>query len=145
MQIISIEQRDENLIGSLLTVWERSVQATHLFLSPDEIAQIKTYVPQALSYVPTLIVAQQNGKPMAFMGIDKQKLEMLFVDSTHFGQGVGKALIQFAFEHHQVNEVVVNEQNPQAVGFYLHCGFEVYQRSELDEQGNPYPILFMKK
>lgn len=102
-------------------------------------------MPEALAHVPALIVARQNGKPVAFMGIDKQKLEMLFVDSGYFGQGVGKALIQFAFDHHQVNEVVVNEQNPQAVGFYLHCGFEVYRRSDSDEQGNPYPVLYMKR
>lgn len=29
-------------------------------------------------------------------------------------------------------------------GFYEHMGFKVYERSEIDEQGNPYPILFMK-
>ena len=24
-------------------------------------------------------------------------------------------------------------------------GFEVYKRTELDEQGNPYPLLYMKR
>ena len=33
-------------------------------------------------------------------------------------------------------QVVVNEQNPQAKGFYEHMGFKVYERSEIDEQGN---------
>lgn len=28
--------------------------------------------------------------------------------------------------------------------FYEHMEFKVYERSEKDEQGNPYPILFMK-
>lgn len=48
-------------------------------------------------------------------------------------------------ENYAVNELGVNEQNPQAKGFYEHMGFELYKRSELDEQGNPYPILYMKK
>ena len=30
---------------------------------------------------------------------------------------------------------------PQARGFYERMGFHVCQRSELDEQGRPYPIL----
>jgi hypothetical protein len=33
----------------------------------------------------------------------------------------------------------VNEQNVQAVGFYLHMGFEIVARSELDGTGKPYP------
>lgn len=37
----------------------------------------------------------------------------------------------------------MNEQNPQAKGFYEHLGFKVYKRNPIDEQGNQYPILFM--
>ena len=40
--------------------------------------------------------------------------------------------------------VAVNEQNPLAKGFYEHMGFEVYKRTECDEQGNPYPLLYMR-
>lgn len=40
--------------------------------------------------------------------------------------------------------VTVNEQNPQAVGFYEHMGFKTYKRTECDEEGKPYPILYMK-
>ena len=39
----------------------------------------------------------------------------------------------------------VNEQNPQAVGFYEHLGFQTYKRTECDEEGNPYPLLYMKR
>ena len=38
----------------------------------------------------------------------------------------------------------VNEQNPLAKGFYEYMGFKVYKRTECDEQGNPYPLLYMK-
>lgn len=38
----------------------------------------------------------------------------------------------------------MNEQNPQAVGFYKHMGFEEYKRTDFDEEGNPYPLLYMK-
>ena len=38
----------------------------------------------------------------------------------------------------------LNEQNPQPVGFYEHLGFETYRRTDFDEEGNPYPLLYMK-
>ena len=57
---------------------------------------------------------------------------------------MGKALLQHAIESQKVNKVDVNEQNEQAVGFYLHSGFVTYKRSELDATGKPYPILHME-
>lgn len=43
-----------------------------------------------------------------------------------------------------IRELTVNEQNPQAVGFYTHMGFQTYRRTARDEEGNPYPLLYMK-
>ena len=58
---------------------------------------------------------------------------------------LGKLLLNHGIEKYGVNEVTVNEQNPQARGFYEHMGFETYKRTDLDEQGNPYPLLYMKR
>ena len=38
----------------------------------------------------------------------------------------------------------MNEQNPQAVDFYAHFGFRTYRRTERDEEGGPYPLLYMR-
>lgn len=146
MKIIQITERNKNLIENLLNIWESSVKATHKFLSPNEINNIKKYVPKALNDVPILIIAQDNNKiPMAFMGISNQKLEMLFVSNKFRKKGIGKHLFKYAVENYSINELCVNEQNPIAKEFYEHMGFEVYKRSELDEQGNPYPLLYMKR
>ena len=119
---------------------------THLFLSVDEINNIKQYVPQAIKDVSILVIAEnKNGSPVGFMGVDDKRLEMLFVLDKYRGQGIGKQLLQYGIENYSINELTVNEQNPRAKGFYEHMGFEVYKRTELDEQGNPYPLLYMKK
>ena len=70
---------------------------------------------------------------------------MLFVSAEYRGQGIGRRLLQYAVDKCAVRELAVNEQNPQAVGFYEHMGFRTYKRSQTDEQGGPYPILYMKK
>lgn len=48
MKIAEVSARPPQLVQQLVEVWQRSVQATHLFLSAPEIAAIRTYVPQAL-------------------------------------------------------------------------------------------------
>ena len=146
MRIVKAEERNERLIENLLEVWESSVKATHLFLSHDEINAIKQYVPQALKEIPTLVIAENEaGRPVGFMGIANQMLEMLFVSNESRGQEIGKQLLQYGIEKYSITELAVNEQNPLAKGFYEHMGFEVYKRTELDEQGNPYPLLYMKR
>ena len=80
---------------------------------------------------------------IAFMGIDDHKIEMLFVVPEEMGKGVGKKMIQYGINNYSINEVTVNEQNLRARGFYEHMGFKVYKRTDCDEQGNPYPLLYM--
>ena len=146
MKLIETKNRDSALIEKLLQVWESSVRATHLFLSDEEINNIKQYVPQALKDIPVLVVAKnEDGNPAGFMGIAEQMLEMLFISADFRGQGTGKQLLQYGIENYSVNKLAVNEQNPLAKGFYEHMGFAVYKRTELDEQGNPYPLLYMKR
>ena len=48
------------------------------------------------------------------------------------------------FRSFHADELDVNEQNLQALGFYLKQGFEVIGRSEVDGMGQPYPLLHMR-
>ena len=146
MKILEIKEKDSTLIQNLLNVWESSVKATHLFLSDDEIKNIKQYVPRAILEIPILVVAKNEaGNPIGFMGISDKSLEMLFIEDKSRGFGIGKMLLNYGMENYYVNNLTVNEQNPLAQGFYEHMGFRVYKRTELDEQGNAYPLLYMKK
>lgn len=148
MKIVNIDKnnRTQKMMEQLLKVWESSVKSTHLFLSDKEIEKIKQYVPQALKSVETLIIAINNYDiPIAFMGIENTKLEMLFVDRMEQKQGIGTKLIQYGIKNFSINDLRVNEQNPIAKRFYENNGFYVYDRRDTDEQGNPYPILLMKR
>ncbi len=145
MEIFELIDRPSNLINNLIEIWEDSVKATHLFLSSSEIKSIKKYVPQALLEVDhLLIIKDKKQKIIAFAGVENQRLEMLFIKNSERGKGYGKQLLNHVIKKYQINELTVNEQNPQAVAFYQHMGFNTYRRTEIDEQGNPYPLLYMK-
>ena len=78
------------------------------------------------------------------MGTENHRLEMLFLAPSERGKGLGRQLLEYGIRIYDIQEVTVNEQNPQAVGFYEYMGFSAYKRTDLDEEGNPYPLLYMK-
>ena len=142
MELVEVTQLDEALTAQLLAVWESAVTATHQFLTAAEMAAIKKYVPTALHLV---VGMDETRQPLAFMGVADKKLKMLFVRAEARGRGIGKQLLAYGMARYAVQEVTVNEENPQAIGFYQHMGFQTIRRSAVDEQGNAYPILYMKR
>ena len=92
-----------------------------------------------------LVVAEtDSGRLAGFLGADGPRLEMLFLAPEERGAGLGRRLLEYGMGNLGIRQLTVNEQNPQAVGFYAHMGFRTYQRTDQDEEGNPYPLLYMK-
>ncbi|WP_024695034.1 GNAT family N-acetyltransferase [Pseudomonas syringae] len=135
---------DKNDYPALVDVWERSVRATHDFLPDAYITQLKDLLlRQYLDGVTLFCTRDVQLKITGFAGVNRSKLDMLFIDPEHRGHGLGKQLLAHAIAHFHIRELDVNEQNPQALGFYLKHGFTVFSRSEVDGLGNPYPMLRM--
>ncbi len=145
MKIVDVIDRNTGLLEELTALWRQSVAQTHTFLTNKDIDEIENYVPQVLKEVEHLVVAQNNDDYLGFIGIEKHRLEMLFLAPQYIGKGVGRKLIEYGIEQYQINEVTVNEQNPNAIGFYEHLGFKTYKRTEFDEQGRPFPLLYMNR
>lgn len=143
--IFELEKISPQIISSLVSVWYESVKATHSFLSESEIGRIMEYVPEVISSVEHLVVVSWGGTFVAFMGVTGRRLEMLFIHPDFMKKGLGRKLVEIAIACFSASELTVNEQNPEAIGFYRHMGFTTYKRTELDEEGNPYPLLYMKR
>ena len=143
-RIVEEMNRDDALLSSLTAIWRRSVEKTHSFLTSSDISEIEAYVPSLLRDVPVLVVIYWE-YPLGFMGIDGHRLEMLFLDPDAMGKGLGKELLSYGIQMHGVDELTVNEDNPDAAGFYRHMGFETYRRTDSDEEGRPFPLLYMKR
>ncbi|POU72916.1 acetyltransferase [Leclercia sp. LSNIH6] len=142
---MKIEPAVPSQFERLVAIWESSVRATHHFLQESDIAALRPLLLNA--YLPNLKVVNardESGDIHGFLGVDENRIEMLFVDDASRGKGVGTLLLRHTIDHFGANEVDVNEQNPQGVGFYQHMGFEQVGRSERDGQGNPFPLLHMR-
>ena len=128
----------------LIDIWERSVRATHNFLPEEEIIHLKPLILNKYFHHVLLHQYVLDGQIVGFIGTSSDNIEMLFIDPEFRAQGIGRVLTDFAINELKIEKVDVNEQNPQAVGFYEKLGFKVIGRSELDGQGKPYPLLHLK-
>ncbi len=95
LNIKEIKNRNLSLINQLLKVWEDSVKATHLFLSSEEIENIKKYVPKVISEASHLVIIENESHQfIVFMGIEDTKLKMLFIKNSERKKGLGKLLFK---------------------------------------------------
>ncbi|KVE36819.1 acetyltransferase [Burkholderia sp. BDU5] len=128
----------------LLEIWHRSVRETHTFLRERDIEALYPQVRDA--YLPNVAVwidEAIDGRIAGFIGMDGAQVEMLFVDPDLFGQGVGTRLLDHVSAQYASLTVDVNEQNPQAHGFYRRYGFKDVGRSATDSAGRPFPLIHM--
>ncbi len=132
-------------LPDLLKLWERSVRASHFFLAEQDILRLRPIVQEALTGIPELLGIFVDASLIGFAGIQEDKLEMLFLAPEACGNGFGKEAVAVLVSQYGVKYVDVNEQNPAALHFYRRCGFIVYDRSETDPSGNPFPILHMTR
>ena len=139
MEIIRCYQ---NEYPALVEIWERSVKATHAFLSNEDLNKIKKalipyYFPNVNLYALT-----DSERLTGFIGLSSNLIEMLFIDDICRDKDYGSALINFALKQ-GATKVDVNEQNASALHFYQARGFRIIGRDETDGAGRPYPILHL--
>ncbi len=144
MVIYDIQPATKIHYPKLIQIWEESVRATHDFLLPGDIEYYKPLILERYFGQVQLFFISQNNQIQGFIGLHQTDIQMLFIHPRARGLGIGKALLIFAIQHHCANAVDVNEQNQEAVGFYLHMGFETVARTDHDAAGKPYPILSMR-
>lgn len=140
---MTIRKRDPPDNPALLALWRRSVTATHEFLTEDDIRDIEPDVRTTLPALEVWICASVDGIPVGFMGLNGSRVEMLFVEPACRGQGIGVRLLDHARLLRGALTLDVNEQNPQAHGFYLRYGFRETGRSATDAAGRLFPLIHM--
>ena len=145
MHIRAVRDADRD---ALLAVWERSVRATHHFLTETDIESLRPLVREVFgtSALDLWVLTTDEDVPIGFLGMAGNKIEALFIAPEHFGAGGGRRLVAHA-QALRGGELTldVNEQNPAAIGFYQAMGFVVEGRSPVDDAGRPFPLLHMRR
>lgn len=127
----------------LVALWDRSVRATHHFLTATDHAAIEQALPGYFAQVK-LLKWQVGDTLVGFSGTADNDLVMLFLDPTYFRCGYGHDIVQQLLTADHIQTVTVNAQNPGALAFYRHEGFEIVSRSATDSDGRPYPIINLR-
>lgn len=141
MNIETVEKAD---YLKLIEIWESSVRATHDFLVEEDLQALKPLIlEQYFDAVELRCAKNAQGEILGFCGVHDGNIEMLFISPDARGKGIGTMLTANAIHELGASKVDVNEQNEQALGFYLHIGFKVIGWSPVDGQGKPYPLLHM--
>lgn len=141
----SVDRLGPQDADQLVEVWEASVRATHHFLTESDIQFLKPLVGPGLLGLPHLFGARTtNGELVGFVGVADGKMEALFVHPACHRAGIGRRLAHYAVAELGATTVDVNEQNEQALAFYLRLGFRIAGRSEVDGQGKPFPLLHLR-
>ncbi|EPM73396.1 GNAT family acetyltransferase [Pseudomonas syringae pv. theae ICMP 3923] len=141
MQLCAPDTKD---YPELVEVWERSVRATHDFMPDTYVIRLKGLLTQYLDSVTLFCLRTDEQNIAGFAGVNRGRLDMLFIAPQYRHQGLGTQLLLHAIGHFGITELDVNEQNPRALGFYCKHGFKVVSRSEVDGLGQPYPMLRMR-
>lgn len=129
--------------AELAAIWERSVRATHGFITEDDITAIRHQLESNYFTNVELFAVRDGSSTAGFIGLSSNRIEMLFIDSHKIGCGYGTMLVDYA-KGRGADEVDVNEQNQAALKFYLSKGFEIIGRDDTDDAGRPYPILHLR-
>lgn len=131
---------------ALVGIWLRSVRATHTFLTEADIQALLPAVREsALPALELWVLCSDDGELAGFMGLVGANVEALFIDPAFTRRGGGRLLLDHARRLKGELRVDVNEQNPEALKFYLAEGFEVVGRSDVDSGGRPFPLLHMQE
>jgi putative acetyltransferase len=132
----------------LVALWERSIRATHDFLTEADIVALRPRVGEALrdDRLELWVLVEPGDVPIGFMALAGDEISALFLEPTKRGHGGGRQLVGHAQAQRNGELIVdVNEQNLGARGFYAALGFVVIGRSPIDDDGRPFPLLHLRR
>ena len=135
-------------LEALVDLWEDSVRESHYFLKENDIVALKPEVSELLKASENTLVATDDATFLGFLGVEHNRIEMLFVHPKFFKRGVGTALLYEAFVRSlkQYDNIIVdcNAENARGLRFYTQLGFKETGRNQKDSKGRDFPIVHLE-
>jgi putative acetyltransferase len=126
----------------VLDVWSKSTVVAHPFMDEAFIQKERANVRDL--YIPntkTWVFLGQDGLD-GFISMMGNEIGAIFVRPEKHGQGIGRALMDFVSQFHEVLEVEVFKDNKIGRAFYDKYGFEFIKKYIHEETGRA--VLRMK-
>lgn len=139
--IRSLENKD---IDKVMDIWLKSTIKAHDFISKEywenNYNDVKNiYIPMA----NTFLYEDKEGIKGFISIINDEFIGALFVDVDYQGNGIGKALINYAMDKYKKLNLAVYKDNKKSVEFYLKNEFKIIKEQVNDDCG--YIEYIMKK
>jgi len=134
--------------SALAALWERSVRATHTFLTESDLECYRPLVEDLVNgaHLDLWVLTDEADVPVGFLGLGQNSIEALFLEPDFRRRGGGRRLVEHAQSQIAgLLSVDVNEENEAACAFYEALGFRVVGRAALDPTGRPHALLRMRR
>jgi putative acetyltransferase len=117
----------ESDLNAVLDSWEAATRLAHEFMADNFIALQRKNVAEV--YLPNTDtwVAEVDGDVMGFIALMGSEVGAIFLQPSHHGKGIGKALMDKAQSLHGNLEVEVFKENTIGRNFYSKYGFELLE------------------
>jgi len=117
----------ESDLNAVLDSWEAATRLAHEFMADNFIALQRKNVAEV--YLPNTDtwVAEVDGDVMGFIALVGSEVGAIFLQPSHHGKGIGKALMDKAQSLHGNLEVEVFKENTIGRNFYSKYGFELLE------------------
>ena len=123
-------------LQAVMQIWLSGNLQAHAFIPKtyweSNLPAVENQLPQSEVYT-----AKENDLVRGFIGLCDGHIEGLFVDETYRGQGIGKALLDFAKTKYPVLTLCVYQKNTRAAAFYGREGFALQCISTDENTGEP--------
>lgn len=140
---MSIRRATETDNSTIHDIWWSSVKKTHHFLPAEYLLELKQKQQLFVNQLEKVFVYENDDhEPVGFLGLSKDKIELLFVHADHLRKGIGTILLNNAIGL-GYSKLDCYEANVDAISFYRSKGFEIVGRDEVDFFSKPFPLLHL--
>lgn len=130
--IRSYEDKD---VEGLLDVWYRASLIAHHFLDDEFFENERIQIKESWLPISDTVVWEHENRVIGFLSLVGNEVGAIFVDPDHQGQGVGRALMDWASEARPYLELDVFEANARGRSFYEAYGFKFLDRHVHEASG----------
>lgn len=109
-------QLTEKELETIMTIWLQTNLEAHPFVAPTYWQENKAFVRAALPKA-TLILAEEEGQIIGFLGLMDNYIAGIFIKKVFQGKGIGQKLLQVAKEEQDILSLAVYRKIKQRTPF----------------------------